>query len=112
MGIPFTQYLRPDGRKQSVSIERPADIETRAQAIIDAGYSFECEELNTNPPRVSFTVASPREDEGDIAIKICVNGPDVPKTVDLLVREVYLKINGYRGTKGARDWRNEKKGKK
>lgn len=80
--IPFTQYLLPDGRKKSVSIERPDEIETRARRLIDAGYRFECEVLTTGD--ISLTVVDPY-DEGDIAIEVVSNGPEVPVAVDRLV---------------------------
>jgi DNA-binding IclR family transcriptional regulator len=93
MPIPFTQYLRPDGRKTPVSINRPDAIEAMAQEIQAKGYSFECEELSNGI--CSFTVASPHEeDNGDIAIKLVRNGPGVPMAVDELVKEAYRKVCG------------------
>lgn len=87
MSIPFTQYLRPNGRKALTFIERPAEIEAMAQEIRAKGYRFESEELREGT--VSFTVASPHEDEGDIAIELVPNGPGVPDAVDKLVRKVW-----------------------
>ena len=81
--IPFTQYLRPDGRKQSVEVERPDDIERLAQEFIAAGGYFECEELTTG--QVSLTAGHPSCEAGDMAIVICENGPSVPGAVDKLV---------------------------
>lgn len=82
--IPFTQYLRPDGRKRAVSIERPAEVVEVAHRLITAGYRFECEELATG--HVSLTVVDPH-DEGDIAIQVVPNGPEVPNAVDRLIAD-------------------------
>ena len=87
--IPFILYLRPDGRKRAVTIDRPAPIWEKAKAIIEAGYVFECEELTTG--HVSFTIA---DDEKDHAIQLAENGPLVPATVDTLVEEGYAKLCG------------------
>lgn len=81
--IPFTQYLRPNGRRESVEVERPLDIEELAWEFIDSGGYFECEELTTG--QVSLTAGHPSCEAGDMAIVICENGPDVPTAVDKLV---------------------------
>jgi len=83
--IPFTQFLLPDGRRTQVSIERPEPILEKAQAIIDAGYRFECEELVTG--QASFTIS---DDDGDAAIEVVMNGPGVPAAVDRLVTNFNL----------------------
>lgn len=78
--IPFTQYLRPDGRKVDVSIEVSDEVGTKAHAIIAAGYRFECEILTTGQVSVTIT-----DDEADHAIEIVMNGPDIPVTVERLI---------------------------
>jgi hypothetical protein len=85
--VPFTQYLRPNGRKASVGIERPDDIADKADEIIAKGFRFECEELTTG--HVSFTVA---DDDGDVGIEICWNGVDVPTAVDKLINRVHKEL--------------------
>lgn len=81
--IPFTQFLRPDGRKREVRIERPTPVARAALRLIEAGYRFECEELSTG--HASLTVVDPK-DEVDIAIEVVPNGPEVPGAVDRLVK--------------------------
>lgn len=81
--IPFTQYLRPNGRKTQVTIERPKEVIEKAQAIMLKGFSFEIEELMNG--MVSMTVEKPYDDNGPIAHKVCKNGPDVLINVDQLV---------------------------
>lgn len=85
--IPFTQYLRPDGRRILVKVERPPEIEAKAQAILDAGFVFECEILRNG--HVSFTISDPKEEE-DVAIELCVNDPLVSVAIDKLITEFNL----------------------
>lgn len=87
--IPFTQYLMPDGRKRETSIDRGDDVERMAHEIIDKGYRFEIEMLQTG--QISMTVSDPEEEE-DVACEICNNGPDVPPTVDRLVTEAHARL--------------------
>lgn len=78
--IPFTQFMRPNGRAVEVSIERPAGIAAKAEALIAKGYHFECEVLTTC--EISLTIAN---DDGDLDIEVVSNGPDVPLGVDRLI---------------------------
>ncbi|AGC35744.1 hypothetical protein ACP46_gp59 [Rhizobium phage RHEph06] len=78
----FTQYLRPDGRKQIISIDRPAHVVAKADHILSHGFRFECEELTTG--EVSLTIS---DDWGDYAFELCANGPAVPASVDKLILE-------------------------
>lgn len=80
--IHFIQYLRPDGRRSPVTINRPETIVKKADFILSHGFRFECEVLTTN--QVSFTIFDPETDL-DAAIRICDNGPDVPSVVDALI---------------------------
>jgi len=75
LSIPFTQYLRPDGRQRIMRFDVVGDLAVEAKKIMDAGLRFECEILSTD--EVSLTVF----DEGigeNVAIEICSNGPGVP----------------------------------
>jgi hypothetical protein len=84
--IPFTQYLRPDGRKRYVDIDMPAPIEHLALQFIEAGGRYEIEELRTG--EVSLTAVFNVDDEDrDIAREICSNGPPVVHAVALIVRK-------------------------
>lgn len=83
--IPFTQYMRPNGRK--VPQQFPCDQETydKAQQLLELGLRFEAEVLMND--MCSFTIFDPMSDIGDVAIKLCMNGPKVPETVKALVIE-------------------------
>lgn len=82
----FIQFLRPDGRQQEIEIERSPEIEALAKKIILEGLHLEIEELSTGD--VSMTVAS---EEEDLFIRVCQNGPEVPKNVDSLIKEASAK---------------------
>lgn len=86
-GIPFTQYLMPDGRQQSVWIKRDERIEALAQEVIAAGWRFECEMLQTR--EISLTVS---DGEEDVCIEVGPNGPEVPFAVDRLVISAHVAL--------------------
>ena len=95
--VPFTQYLRPDGRKVDEAIEMDGATCTKAQLIIDAGYRFEAEVLMNGV--CSFTIVGydPRiEEESDVAIKLCPNGPKVPEAVKDLIMD--FDLNTFKGS--------------
>jgi hypothetical protein len=85
MSIPFTQYLRPDGRKASATIERPAEVEAIAQELIGRGVRFEVEHLRTGEASFEAVVTDEEGDVVTIAIEIVENGPPVPEAVDRLI---------------------------
>jgi len=85
--IPFTQYLRPDGRKAAVSIDRPDEIARLADRIIGRGFRFECEHLTTG--HASLTIAGADDDED---IEVVRNGPEVPAAVDRMITRFAAKI--------------------
>lgn len=58
--IPFTQYLRPDGRRISVAAPVPNGYAAGVEAVLDHGWEFECEVLTTG--QVSLTVSDGEED--------------------------------------------------
>ena len=90
MSIPFRQYLRPHGTPTEVTIDRPADVEAKARAVIASGLRFEGEVLTTG--QVSLTVFDPEAVE-DVAITIVPNGPQVPEAVDMLVEEAWSLVS-------------------
>lgn len=81
-GISFTQYMRPNGRQEQISIERDPEVEAKAKEIEERGYRFEAEVLMNG--MVSFTVFSPVDDV-DVASELVSNGPKVLDAVDRLV---------------------------
>ena len=80
--IPFTQYHRPNGRKTQVEIERPQEIDDKAQKIIKAGFVFECEVLTTE--MVSLTIADPISSV-DAAISIAPNNRNLVFGLDDMI---------------------------
>lgn len=93
MSIPFTQYLMPDGRPVQECIDRSAEVEEKARAVMEAGYFFEME-LLSDWSTVSFTVAD-RAAGVDLEIILVQNGPEVPDAVDRLVRTAFDNLATY-----------------
>lgn len=89
--VQFTQYLPPRGQKKPVSIEMPEAVEAKAAQIIAAGFTFEIETLSTG--EVSMTIT---HDDGDVAIRVCKNGPDVPKNVQDMIEKFRIPEGGGR----------------
>jgi len=83
----FTQFLRPNGRQEIVTIDRSEDIEMKADILKDAGYRFEIEVLTNG--MISMTACCDKGEPEDIAIKLCENGPKVPIAVDDLVLDAF-----------------------
>lgn len=91
--IEMTQYVMPDGRQKQVFISRPKEIADAAAKVRRAiPGRFACEVLLTG--QVSFTYEN---DEEDIDIEVCSNGPEVPGAVDRLVRRLEKSIGVPRG---------------
>lgn len=82
-GIPFTQYLMPNGEPKDVSIVSTPNVLEKAQLIIDAGFCFECEML-ADYTTISFSVS---DELADYSTYVCENGPQVPLTVDRMILE-------------------------
>jgi len=88
MSIPFTQFLRPDGRRKDVTIDMPADVEAQAHELIEAGYRFEIEELTTGE---IFMTCTTGKDDDPYFNDLCDNGPGVRASVaDLVARATAL----------------------
>jgi hypothetical protein len=84
--IPFTQYLRPDGKRTATVIDMPQEIYDLAQQFIAAGGSYTSELLPGNDVSLcaEFDVEGERR---DIVCLVCFNDGSVPDSVDDLVRE-------------------------
>jgi len=87
MRIPFTQYLRPNGRRREITVEMPDHVVLKAQKLLDLGCHFDAEVLTTGV--ISFTC-----EKGDdvLSIRLCENGPPVQIAVADLVDDAFSKI--------------------
>ena len=81
--IPFTEYVKPNGRKRETIIVRSMAVCDKANDIMAAGYDFEVELLTTGD--VSLTITN---EDGDADIEVVENAPGgvVGNAVDRLVR--------------------------
>lgn len=89
--IPFTQYMRPDGRKVEQFAPMPEGYEEKVKAILAAGLKFEAEVLTTGT--VSLTISNGEE---DIAIELSSNGPEVEKALIRLIDTGYKETTNVR----------------
>ena len=90
--IPFTQYLRPDGRTRRVTIERPPDIEALAQQCLAAGVRFEVEELTTGEASLEAVLTERDGEIESLSLQVVPNGPPVIEATDCLIREAAAQI--------------------
>jgi len=84
VAVPFVQYLRPHGTPRDVITHVPASMLAKVQAILDAGYVFECEVLR-NDDIVSLTITD--RDVGDLACHLVRNGRQVPDEVRTMIEK-------------------------
>jgi hypothetical protein len=98
--IYFIQYLRPDGRREPASIERPPEIEALANAVRIAGGRFEIEVLRTGAVSMEVVADNPEDPDEPLSVahELCGNGPEVPPAVDRLVRQAYETLVASKGT--------------
>ena len=85
----FRQYLMPDGRTKDISIDRPEEIEEMAGLVVHRGGRFEIEMLSVNRDGGDEISVTCVHEDMDIAIELCLNGPEVPEAVDKVVRAAY-----------------------
>lgn len=85
MPIPFTQFLRPDGRQQQITITLDDETQAKADQILAAGYTFAIEVLRTD--EVSATIADPVLDEDVAHATIVPNGPKVPEAIRSMIMD-------------------------
>lgn len=85
-GIPFTQYMLPDGRTEPVFTRNPEfytdEVYDKAQKILDAGYTFGVEMLMTG--QVIATIED-RKEEVDVEICIASNDKMVSKEIAAMI---------------------------
>jgi len=98
--IPFTEYKLPNGRQ--VDMDFPCygdDLAEKAQAILDAGFRFDIEILRNGI--VSATIGGQKQweegdepEDGDVAMLLFPNGPDVPRNIRKLIMAFNIPEDG------------------
>lgn len=89
MSIPFTQFLRPDGRTRNITIDLSPETERKAVAIMRFA-RFEIEVLTTGEIAMETIRLGGESDAVNVLSgKVCANGPDVPAKVAEMIDEVY-----------------------
>lgn len=85
-GIPFTQYMLPNGHTEPVFTRDPKfytdEVYDKAQKILDAGYTFGVEMLTTG--QISATIEDLKE-EVDVEIRLASNDKMVSKKIAAMI---------------------------
>jgi DNA-binding transcriptional regulator YbjK len=72
----------PDGRRNEITIDMPANVEQVAHALIDKGCHFDIEMLSTG--MISMTC---EKDEDLLSIEVCPNDERVVAGVEKIVKQ-------------------------
>lgn len=99
MLIPFTQYLRPHGRKININIDIDFTTGEMAKKLISAGAIFEIEVLSTG--LASLECINTNVDEDDLMF--CLSGQLVPNEQDVKEAVVKLVQDAHRRMFGEKD---------
>lgn len=85
MAVRFTQFLRPDGRRQPIEIDGLAPaVESMANELAAAGWRLEIEVLRTGHVHADVCNA-----EGQLSSLIEENGPKLPGAIETMLREAH-----------------------
>lgn len=89
MAIQFTEYMLPDGRTRPQWIDRPNDIEMKANALIMLGFRFEIEVLTSG-----MVSAEIRSSDRERLVVNCIapNGPGLEVGLDRMIERGYSMI--------------------
>jgi hypothetical protein len=82
--ITFTEYNRPNGRKEEVELKCHSDTKRLADGLVLKGYRFECETLPDKT--ISLTAVDPKG-EDDVAIQLCGRRAEIPNALRSLVNK-------------------------
>ena len=93
--IEFTQFLMPDGRQATNTIQRPDPIADKAAELVSAGCRLEIEMLTTG--QISMSV-----EHGDDtwAIEITPNDSKVVAGVDKIICDAYHRLQSRKRSRG------------
>ena len=97
--IPFTQFVRPDGRQRAEYISLEDDCAEKYIEIAAAGCRLTCEFLMNG--QCSFCIEEPIL--GDYACAMSENGPNVPTVISKMIRD--FKIDEFN------EWKSERRGR-
>jgi hypothetical protein len=85
--ITVTQYLRPNGRRQLIEVDRPPEIEEKAAKLMELGLTIDAEVLTTG--HVSVSVGDPKLDEY-VWVEVSPNNEKVLEAFDRVINGAYL----------------------
>jgi hypothetical protein len=88
--VPFTQFLRPDGRRKVIALAVDKNTHEKAMTIINAGLSFEIEILTTGV--VSATLSSR---DADLLFDVGPNDDTLPGRMCRLIDRAFADLDHY-----------------
>ena len=88
MSILVKQYLMPDGRTQYLATEQPPEVEAKAHEMLDFGFVFDIEMLQTGAISMTCMWEHNRK-EICLSQEISSNGPEITEKTKLLVENAY-----------------------
>ncbi len=91
--IRFTQYIRPNGKTQAVSVLRPAEIGEMYEELLSYGCSLDAEvlpDMQPPPSRLKTVYLTIEHNNDVVACGICPEGAEVPVKIDDLVHKAHL----------------------
>lgn len=89
MQIPFTQYLRPNGRQVQITTECPPHNEDKVIVLLDSGAKFEIEMLHTGLVSMTVEFEMPDGEIETLAHEISKNGPEIEESINRLIISAY-----------------------
>jgi len=91
VNIPFTQHLRPDGRKRPLTVDAPTELEAEVKKLLEAGVTFSAEVLRTE---YAYNIALYIEKGADLlAMELCPNGPEILEALKRLITRAVAVLN-------------------
>lgn len=99
MLLPFTQYIRPDGKKKEIQTEVDDKYREDIQLIFDNDLSFEIEVLMND--MVSMTTTN--QEYGDYQIVLSANDMTIKEKVERLIEKTATGIK----TRKYEEWKED-----
>lgn len=85
MELAFTQFLRPDGRREPVLTDIDDRFAAKVGTILGGGFRFEIEVLMTG--QIHMTISDPL---ADYCNRLCANDEAVTKNIESMIEEFDL----------------------
>lgn len=85
--LKLTQFLMPNGRRKEISVALPGKLQGRCKEILDEGFTFSCEMLQTGA--IALYISDDAAEE-DLVCEIAENGPGPQSPKNVLTRMIEI----------------------